>query len=69
LRLPTEFHTVLCDVWGRGHVTHRAIVCPPRVQAYQLIEVMQARQNAIDSLEESRDITITRSVGYQQTLQ
>jgi hypothetical protein len=40
----------------------------PKVQAYQPNETEQARQDAIDLLKESRDITITRSVGYQQTL-
>jgi hypothetical protein len=40
----------------------------PRVQAYQLVEAKQARQDAIDLLEESRDITIARSVRYQQII-
>jgi hypothetical protein len=39
-----------------------------RVQAYQLVEAKQARQDAIDLLEESRDITIARSVRYQQII-
>jgi hypothetical protein len=37
----------------------------PRVQAYQPDEVVQARQDALDLLKESRDITITRSAGYR----
>jgi hypothetical protein len=41
----------------------------PRVSTYQLIESEQAQQDAIDLLEESRDIAITRLVGYQQTHQ
>jgi hypothetical protein len=41
----------------------------PRFQAYQPVEAKQARQDSIDSLEESRDITVARSVMYQQTLQ
>jgi hypothetical protein len=40
----------------------------PKVQAYQPIEVEQARQYDIDLLEESRDIAVVRSDGYQQTL-
>jgi hypothetical protein len=40
-----------------------------RVQAYQPIEAEQSRQDAIDLLKESRDITITRLARYQQTLQ
>jgi hypothetical protein len=41
----------------------------PRVQAYQPDTVEEARKDAIDLLEESRDIVIMRSVGYQQALQ
>jgi hypothetical protein len=40
----------------------------PRVQAYQPIKVEQAQQDTIDLLEESRDIAVTRSAGYQQTI-
>jgi hypothetical protein len=40
----------------------------PRVQAYQPIKVEQALQDTIDLLEESRDIAVTRSAGYQQTI-
>jgi hypothetical protein len=36
----------------------------PRVQAYQLVEAQQAWQDAINLLEESREITIIRSAGY-----
>jgi hypothetical protein len=39
-----------------------------RVQAYHPVEVEQVRQDTIDILEESRDITIARLVRYQQTL-
>jgi hypothetical protein len=41
----------------------------PRVQAYQSVEAEQAWQDALNLLEESRDVTITRSAGYQQMLQ
>jgi hypothetical protein len=40
----------------------------PRVQAYQPVEAEQAWRDAIDMLQESRDIAVTRSSGYQQTL-
>jgi hypothetical protein len=40
----------------------------PRVQAYQSVEDEQARHDTIEWLKESRDITVTRSDGYQQTL-
>jgi hypothetical protein len=40
----------------------------PRVQAYRPTEAKQACQDVIDLLEESRDIIVTRSAGYQQTL-
>jgi hypothetical protein len=33
----------------------------PRVKAYQPVKVEQARRDAIDLLEESRGITVTRS--------
>jgi hypothetical protein len=33
----------------------------PRVLVYQLVEVERARHDAIDLLEDSRDITIMRS--------
>jgi hypothetical protein len=39
-----------------------------RVQAYQLIEVEQARQDAIDLLKGSRDIVVVWSAMYQQNL-
>jgi hypothetical protein len=35
------------------------------VWAYQLDAVKEAQKDAIDLLEESRDIAITRSAGYQ----
>jgi hypothetical protein len=41
---------------------------PPRVQAYQLVEAEQARQDVVDLLEESWDITVVRLARYQQTL-
>jgi hypothetical protein len=40
----------------------------PRVQAYQMVEAEQARQDVIDLLEESRDTIIAMSAGYQRTL-
>jgi hypothetical protein len=40
----------------------------PRVRAYQLDTAAEAKKDTIDLLEESTDITITRSVGYQQAL-
>jgi hypothetical protein len=40
----------------------------PRVQAFQPIEAERSQQDAIDLLEELRDIAITKSVQYQQTL-
>jgi hypothetical protein len=40
----------------------------PRVQAYQPVEAKRAQQDAINLLKESRDITVTRSTGYQKTL-
>jgi hypothetical protein len=40
----------------------------PRAWAYQPDAVEEARKDTIDSLKESRDITITRLVGYQQAL-
>jgi hypothetical protein len=40
----------------------------PRVQAYQLVEAKKAQQDAMNLLKESRDIIVTRSAGYQQTL-
>jgi hypothetical protein len=36
-----------------------------KVQAYQPIKAEQARQDAINWLEESWDITVTRSTGFQ----
>jgi hypothetical protein len=41
---------------------------PPRVQAYQSVEAEQARQDVVDLLEESWDITVVRLARYQQTL-
>jgi hypothetical protein len=40
----------------------------PRVQAYQPVEAEQARQDAIDFLEESRGIIVARSAKYQKML-
>jgi hypothetical protein len=40
----------------------------PRVKTYQPVETKLERQDAIDLLKESRDITVARSAGYQQTL-
>jgi hypothetical protein len=40
----------------------------PRVRAYQLDTAAEAKKDTIDLLEESTDITIARSVGYQQAL-
>ena len=40
----------------------------PRVKAYNEIQSEQARQDAIDQLDEVRDITLLRSAKYQQTL-
>jgi hypothetical protein len=37
----------------------------PRVQAFQPIEAERSQQDAIDLLEELRDIAITKSVQYQ----
>jgi hypothetical protein len=36
----------------------------PRVQTYRSVEVEQAWQDAVDLLEESRDIAVTRSARY-----
>jgi hypothetical protein len=41
----------------------------PRVKAYQLDVVEEAQKDVVHLLEESRDIAITRSAGYQQALQ
>jgi hypothetical protein len=40
----------------------------PRVWAYQLGMAEKARKDAIELLEESRDITVMRLAGYQQAL-
>jgi hypothetical protein len=40
----------------------------PRVRAYQPNAMEEARKDAIDLLEESRDTAVTRSDGYQQAL-
>jgi hypothetical protein len=40
----------------------------PRVEAYQSDEAKRARWDAINLLEESRDVTIARSTKYQQML-
>jgi hypothetical protein len=40
----------------------------PRVRAYQPDAMEEARKDAIDLLEESRDTAVTRSDGYQQAL-
>jgi hypothetical protein len=37
----------------------------PRVQAYQLDAVKETQKDIIDLLEESRDIIVARSPGYQ----
>jgi hypothetical protein len=37
----------------------------PRVWAYQPDEAEETRKDTIDSLEESRDITVTKLAGYQ----
>jgi hypothetical protein len=42
---------------------------PPRVLAYQLDEATKTWQDAINLLEESRDIDVARSAMYQQTHQ
>jgi hypothetical protein len=41
----------------------------PRVRAYQPDATKEDREDAINSLKESRDIVVTRSSGYQQALQ
>jgi hypothetical protein len=41
---------------------------PPRVQAYQPDEAEQTRRDAGNLLEESRDVIVSRSARYQQTL-
>jgi hypothetical protein len=41
---------------------------PPRVRSYQPDVAEEARKDAIDLLEESRDTAIIRSTGYQQAL-
>jgi hypothetical protein len=38
----------------------------PMVQAYQLGMAVEAQMDAIDLLEESRDVAVIRSAGYQQ---
>jgi hypothetical protein len=40
----------------------------PKVWAYQPVTVEEAQKDAIDILEQSRDIVITRLAGYQQAL-
>jgi hypothetical protein len=40
----------------------------PRVRAYQPDAAKEARKGTIDLLEESRDIVVIRSTGYQQAL-
>jgi hypothetical protein len=40
----------------------------PKVQACQPVEAEQTQRDAIDFLQESRDIVVAKSVGYQQTL-
>jgi hypothetical protein len=41
----------------------------PRAQAYQPDAGEETQKDAINILEESRDIVVTRLVGYQQALQ
>jgi hypothetical protein len=40
----------------------------PRVRAYQLGVDKESWKDVVDLLEESRDIAVTRSAGYQQAL-
>jgi hypothetical protein len=40
----------------------------PRVRAYQQGAVEEARKDALDLLEESRNATVIRSTGYQEAL-
>jgi hypothetical protein len=51
---PTSHHSSWCKGWS--------LCYPPDA-------VEEAQKDAIDSLEESRDIIVTRSAGYQQALQ
>jgi hypothetical protein len=41
---------------------------PPRVRAYRSVVTEEAQKDAIDLLKESRDMAVTRSIGYQQAL-
>jgi hypothetical protein len=56
--------------WCTGQRSCYPLNCsmPPTVRAYQPGAVKEARKDTIDLLEESRDITVMRSAGYQQAL-
>jgi hypothetical protein len=56
-------------VYRTEAMLHTELQCgSPRVQAYQPVKAERAWQDTINLLKESRDVTTTRSVGYQQTL-
>jgi hypothetical protein len=64
--MSTNF-TPFCMVYGSEVVLPTELQYGfPTVQAYQPNEVEHAQRDAVDLLEESRDVVVIRSARYQQ---
>jgi hypothetical protein len=63
-----QLHTIFMVYGSQAMLPTEEHYGSPRVLAYHPVEAEQARQVVIDLLKESREITIARSMKYQQTL-
>jgi hypothetical protein len=61
-------HSVLLSLRIRGYAPNRCRIWIPRLKAYNEQNNDATRENALDQLEEARDVALLHSVRYQHSL-
>jgi hypothetical protein len=69
IELSHGVHSVFLSLWVRGYAPNRFRVWVPQAESLQRESNDVARENALDQLEEARDIALLHSARYQQNLQ